>query len=680
MLMFACLKKLRFIYQNRLALCTAIINLIVFPHNANAVLGGDYIDLPPEQLFNATVISVSKTSERLMDAPAAIYVLTNKDIIRSGATSIPEVLRLVPGLQVARLNTGSWAVSARGFNSSLANKLLVLIDGREVYNHLYSGVYWDVQDTLLEDIDRIEVIRGPGATLWGSNAVNGVINIITKNSSDTQGTLVSGLAGNQEKIAAARYGGKTGNKGNYRAYGKYLYRDEQQALPGKRAIDEWDAYRGGFRADWKNGKEPGSFMLQGDAYQSNVDQFRTIPQFTAPFNSVNEETVNASGAHLLGQLESELANGSKLTVQSYVDYTLRDLHVLEDENTAFDLDAQIALPEWQRHNILTGGRVRYSINDLKGSPQVTFASANSKDTLFSGFIQDKITLVPKEWFLTLGTKLEHNDYSGFEVQPNARLQWHPNDRQMVWGSVARAVRTPSRLERDVNLLAAVIPPTPTMLMPTAISLVPNPHFDSEELMAYELGYRNQWTPSLLFDVATFYNDYDKLATTAFFPTSVVDNGIDPVHFSIPLAITNMTQGKTYGVETVINWQANDALNFSAAYSYLNITLDGPPSTVAASSEAAEGISPRHQFSIRSLWDVTDDHTLDATLYYVGSLSTSNIKDYWRFDVRWGWQITDGVEWALVGQNLLDDAHQEFAGSTNITEIERSIYGRVTWHF
>lgn len=655
-----------------------IAALVTFSLPVNAAEDVDYIALSPEQLFSATVMSVSKTSEKLMDAPAAIYVLTNKDIKRSGATSIPELLRLVPGVQVARLNTGSWAISSRGFNSNLANKLLVLIDGREVYNHLYSGVYWDVQDTMLEDIDRIEVIRGPGAALWGSNAVNGVINIITKKAGDTQGALASGIVGNQEKIAAARYGGKAGNNAYYRAYGKYLYRDEQQALPGNRAIDEWDAYRGGFRADWQNGTGPDHFMLQSDAYHSNLDQYRTISQFTLPFTSLHEETVNAEGAHLLGRMEHALTNGSNLTVQSYVDYTRRDLNVLEEENTDLDLDAQIAFPDWGRNSILTGGKIRYSITELTGSPQASFKDTNPKDMVVSGFIQDKITLQPEKWFLTLGTKLEHNEFSGFELQPNARLQWHPTEKQMVWSSIARAVRTPSRLERDVNLLALVTPPTAIQPLPTGISLVANPNFDSETLTAYEVGYRHQLTSSLLLDVATFYNDYDKLAATVLLPSGVVNNGVDPTYFSFPFAIDNRAKGETYGAETVINWRAIPTLDLSASYSYLGIVLHGSPGSINA--EAAESMSPRHQFNIRSLWDVTENTTLDSTLYYVSSLSASRVNDYWRLDVRWGWQVTDGVELALVGQNLLDDAHQEFIGSTNITEIERSIYGKVTWHF
>lgn len=643
----------------------------------------NYLDLSPEQLFDAKVMSATKTDDTWWNTPAAVYVLGNEDIKRSGATSIPEALRLVPGVQVSRFHTSGWAVSVRGFNSDLANKLLVLIDGREVYNHLFSGVYWDAQDTILEDIERIEVIRGPGAALWGANAVNGVINIITKHASETQGGLVSAIVGNKERIASTRYGGEIGEAGHYRVYGKALTREPQQTLAGSNpANQDWDAWRGGFRADWQDTDKRDHFMLQGDGYSSNADHYRTIPSFTSPFLSTNEETVNARGAHILGRWNRTLENDAKLSVQGYMDYTLRDLHLLEDETTALDLDAQLHFPAWGRHEFLTGARLRYNFNELNGSPQTTFSSAHRKDKLFSGFVQDKITLAPEEWFLTLGSKFEHNDYSGFEVQPSGKLQWHPNNNQMVWGSISRAVRTPSRLEQDLDILLTAVPPSAALPVPAGVSLVANPDFDSEELIAYELGYRHQVTPAIQFDLATFYNEYDKLAANAILTPRIVDNGIDPLHFLIPVEISNMTQGETYGAEMTVNWQATDTLDLSASYSYLNVVLDGPPESIALESEVAEGQSPHHQFTMRSMWEMTDTMSLDSALHYVSSLSALSVDNYWRLDLHWNWRLDERLELSLVGQNLLDDAHQEFSVPTNgnATEIERSLYGKLTWRF
>lgn len=640
----------------------------------------DPFELSPEQLFDATVISASKTTEKLWDVPAAVYVLTHEDIKRSGATSIPEVLRLVPGVQVSRISNGTWAISVRGFNSALSNKLLVLMDGREVYDPLFSGVHWDVQDTVMGDIERIEVIRGPGATLWGANAVNGVINIITKQTQDTQGNRVTVAAGNEERWTTARHGGKLSDKGHYRVYGKYLYRDEQQKPSGRGAEDEWDAWRGGFRTDWA-GNAQDSFTVQGDLYHSQQDQFVSIPSLISPFAAVNEATFTSRGGNLLGRWNRELGEDARFSVQGYYDYIFQSQPLVEDTRQTFDLDAQLEQPLSERHLLTIGGRYRYSSDHIMEGPTVTFHPADRSDRILSSFIQDKITLVPETWFLTLGSKFEHNDYSGIEIQPNARLQWHPNDIQMVWGSIGRAVRTPSRLEHDVDLELATLPPG-TLPLPINANLQASPDFDSEELIAYELGYRHQLSPDLLLDTTAFYNDYDKLTTYSLGPSTIINNGIDPVHVFLPILTTNSTEGETYGIETVVNWRARDNLNFSAAYSFIEVGLQGPPSEIAIGSEAAEGWTPQHQFNLRTMWDIRKDVSWDTTLYYVDSIPTFQVKDYWRLDTRLGWRVSDGLELSLVGQNLLQSAHREYSSPTdlNSTEIERGFYGKATWYF
>jgi iron complex outermembrane receptor protein len=634
----------------------------------------DPFSLSPEQLFDATVMSVTKTDETVRTSPAAVYVLTNEDIMRSGATSIPEALRLVPGVQVARGNSSSWSISVRGLNSGLANKLLVLIDGREVYDALFSGVYWDIQDTPLEDIERIEVIRGPGASLWGANAVNGVINIITKSAAHTQGAMVSAIAGNQEHaIVTGRFGGTT-DTAHWRVYGKYSDRDSEQTIQGHDANDDWHSLRGGFRADWDTDVSGNSFTVQGDVYSLDSNKFHSIPQLTAPYAVTALEHDSAEGGNVLARWTRDLNQGSSLSIQAYVDLVSRDQFTLGNDRSVFDIEAQYDLPKIDAHEIIVGGHYRYSDEDLTPSEIITFAKSSRHDQLISGFVQDKITLDDR-WFLTLGSKFEENDYSGFEIQPSGRLQWQ-GDGQMAWAAVSRAVRTPSMLEHNLTVLSGVIPPD-FFPVPIAVVLTPSPHFQSEELIAYELGYRRELAPNLQIDVSAFYNDYDKLATLSLEPGFIA---FPPLRLVLPIAMTNLTSGQTYGFEAVLNWRAEPNLNFSASYSLLEIELHGPPSNQAIASEIGEGESPEQQVNIRAQWDVTDKLAFDTTLYYVDELPAFDIPAYWQLDTRLGWHVADGLLLELVGQNLLDDAHHEFGGTTDpsSTEIERSVYARMTW--
>ncbi len=385
----------------------------------------------------------------------------------------------------------------------------------------------------------------------------------------------------------------------------------------------------------------------------------------------------ATGGDLLGRWSHELEGGSRLSLQGYADYTRRELGVLEEKFAAADLDVQYEVVPWHFLDLLIGARYRYSFDGLEGSPVATFRRSERRDHLYSGFVQGKLALLPETLFLTLGTKLEENDYSGFEVQPSGRLQWYPDGRNMVWASVARAVRRPSRLEHDLDLEVATLPPSGAIPFPVSFVLQGNRGFDSEKLIAYELGYRNQWHPSLLFDVAAFYNDYDKLATTTLLASSLVNNGVDPVHVLIPLIITNDTKGHTYGAEAVVSWRVLRALQLSAAYSYLKIALDGPSSDVAAEDQ-----SPNHQLTLRGQWDVVEDVSLDGMLYYVDALQAYDVEDYWRLDLRLGWQIFDDWELEIAGQNLLTDARREFSSPTSVsaTETQRSGYLRVRWRF
>jgi iron complex outermembrane receptor protein len=615
----------------------------------------DYFTLSPEQLFDATVISATKTSETWRDTPAAVFVLSGENIKRSGATSIPEALRLVPGVQVAQVNSHSYAVTIRGFNSALANKLLVLIDGRETYDHLFSGVYWDAQDTMLEDIERIEVIRGPGGALWGANAVNGVINVITKNAKKTQGGLASLAAGNQERAAAnARYGGKIGKDGHYRVYAKYANRNHQETLSGTDARDEWDAYRTGFRADWESGTDGKTFTLQGDAYRNKLGQIRTFPD-----SSTREDDIRAQGANLLGRYEYAPAPGGKLSVQTYLDYLYRDQTLLKDERLSFDIDAQYEFPEIGVHKAVVGGRYRFSDDRLTKSTFVTFGNSGEHERLTSLFFQDTVTLVPETWFLTLGAKLEYNIYTGAEAQPNVRLQWRPDERSTLWSAVSRAVRTPSRLDRDLVINQRVVGGVPLVVA------TGDPRFESESLIAYEAGYRRQWTEGLTVDLAAFYHDYSDLSVYTLRSTS-------PLVF----APANGMTGEAFGAEVTADWQALPVLNFIASYSLMDLQLHNHAAGTFPGTENGERQSPQHQFNLRALWDVAEDVSWDGTLYYVSALEGYGVNEYWRLDTRIAKRLNERTELSLVGQNLFNPPHREFSA----TKIRSALYGKIAWSF
>lgn len=653
---------------------------------ANGVAGSanlDYFELSAEQLFSAEVTSVTKTPQSVLKSPAAIYVISSEDIIRSGATSIPEVLRMAPGVHVARINNHSWAIGIRGMNDRLSNKLLILMDGRTLYNSLFSGTYWDVQDYVLEDIDRIEVIRGPGAALWGANAVNGVINIVTKKAENTQGNMLKVGIGNEERLfTTARHGGELENgNGFYRVYGKYFNRDAQRANDGGEASDDWQAFRSGFRVDLQQLPNTNDTLtVQGGVYRSDADQL------TDPFDISNpgllvEDTIRSEGLNLLTNWKRQLSGDSALTVLSYVDYTSRDEVLLDDRRLSFEAETMYEMEQMGRHKLNSGLRYRYTTDSLQGNPAVSFDPSDRTDHLFSAFIQDQITLKPEEWYLTLGAKFEHNDYSGFEIQPNVRLQWHPDNRQTLWASVSRAVRTPSRLEHDVDLTTSIFNFAGT---PSRLVLQGNRDFDSEELIAYEAGYRHLIGPDISLDTAIFYNVYDKLKITdvtsfLFVPA----DAFGPDRFLLTANAANDMTGETYGFETTMDWRVTDNWRLAASYSFLDLQLHSAGTVFnnrAFSSEDEEGEAPHHMFNIYSLYNITDNVTYDAFLYYVDSLQEHEADDYVRLDMRLGWRINDSLHFNLVGQNLLDDAHREFSESVASTQIQRSIFAKVIWQF
>ncbi len=601
-----------------------------------------------EQLMEIDVTSVSRRSERLSKAAAAITVITGEDLRRSGVTNLPDALRLSVSMHVAQSDGHTWAISARGFNSSFAtaDKLLVLIDGRSVYTPLFSGVFWDVQDVPLEDVDRIEVIRGPGATLWGANAVNGVINIITRSAKATQGGLVTAGAGNETDLGSVRWGGKLGAGTYYRAYGKYYSRSALDLEQGGSAHDPLHRTQGGFRVD-RDDAGAGAFTLQGDLYNGGYSEV-SRPQDT-----------DLDGANLLGRWKRTLAAGSSMDLQVYFDRSHRRTPgYFEEHRDTLDADFQHRFPVGQRQDVVWGLGSRVTRDEVTNSQVVEFIPDHRTLNLFSSFVQDEIALVKDRLRLTLGSKFEYNDYSGLEVQPSLRAAWTPNDRHTLWGAVSRAVRTPTRLDEDVAFLAANGTPF----------LSGNRDFRSEELLAWELGYRIQPTPDLLVDAALFYDVYDHLRT------------FEPVGSTGQFVFGNELDADAWGLELRSSWQPAPWWRLHAGYVWFGKHLRLAPDSGDPTGGKLSGDDPRSRWSLRSVMDLPGGFELDGWLRYVGELPSPLVPAYTELDVHLGWRWSERLELALVGQNLLHAHQVEFAPNPFVEAVQRSFYGKVTWHF
>jgi iron complex outermembrane receptor protein len=641
-----------------------------------------------EALMDIQVTSVSKRAESLSDAAAAVFVITAEDLRRSGVTTIPDALRMVPGVQVGRIDANKWAITARGFNGRFANKLLVLLDGRSVYTPLYSGVYWDVQDTLLEDVDRIEVIRGPGATLWGANAVNGVINIVTKPSRDTRGLLLSGGVGTEERgFAGARYGAAVGEAGSYRVFAKAFRRDGAVDANGDDTADDWRALRAGFRSDWAVSPRDG-LTVQGDVYTGETGSTEQIPVAVPPYTLIREPETESSGGNLLARWSRELSATSRFTFQAYVDHTRRDEPALvEETRDTFDLDFQHAFAPASRHDVVWGLGYRVTRDDTE--PGLTGAADPSSrtDDLFSAFFQDDIALVADRLRLILGSKVEHNDYTDWEIQPTGRLVWTPHAQHTLWSSVSRAVRTPSRGEVDGSVDLWSVPPNPPQVpLPVLVAVQPEGEFESEEVVALEVGYRFSPADNLLLDLAGFYNLYDNLRDAGLGQPTLVPDPQGP-HLVQPVILDNTMDGKGYGVELAADWSPLEGWRLKAAYTYLKLDLEGAEAEILDAGEGAffEGNIPRHAFSLRSQADLTDTVELDLWLRYVDDLpgiADPAVDDYLTLDARLGWRPTQALEVSLVGQNLLGPRHfeavSEGGAGARASQVERGVYAKVTW--
>jgi len=621
----------------------------------------DLASLTIEQLADVEVVTASRKNEKRSDVPAAVFVITGEELRRAGCTRLVEALRLAPGVDVARISSNQWATGVRGFTSRLSRAMLVLIDGRSVYTPLYAGVYWEVQDVLLEDVDRIEVVRGPGGSLWGANAVNGIVNVITKRADRTRGLLTDATLGSETNGAAVRFGARAGAAGSYRVYGKV--HDGDAAFHADRSdFDDWRIGQGGFRSDWD--LAGGSRLtVQGDAYDGKLGERAALTTLDPPLSRAVERDTDVSGSNILSRWEHGLAGGSQLTLQAYFDRTERRQATFREDRDTLDLDVQHWIRAAPSHEIVYGAGYRHSVGATGGVPTVAFEPTRRGDDLFTAFAQDKVSLRNGRLSLVLGSKVEHNDYSGFEAQPSVRALWHPAAGQALWGAVSRAVRTPTRLEHDLVLTSLVTDSPPTFLR-----LVGNPDFDTERFLVYEVGYRIQPSSRAFIGVAGFHNRIRGLLSLES-GAPFLESDPPPDRIVIPLTFDNRLAGSAQGVEIAADTAPLPWWRVSGAYSFLRMDLRPAAGSTDTTQAAAEGASPRHKVVLRSSMDLPRRLDLDLFFRFVDRLPAQSVGSYGSLDLRLAWRAEGPLELALVGHNLLQDHHPEFGGGV---EVERAV--------
>jgi iron complex outermembrane receptor protein len=643
--------------------------------------GRDLTQVSIESLMNMEVTSVSKKEQKLSRIASAIFVITQEDIRTSGATNIPDVLRLVPGLDVAQINGNAWEISSRGFNAQYADKLLVLIDGRTVYSPVFAGVYWDVQDVPLEDIDRIEVIRGPGATVWGANAVNGVINIITKSARETKGGLLTAGGGTYEPgFGVAQYGGNLGQATSYRVFSKGFDYNSFPSLSGQNGHDGSDLLHGGFRVDSTLSKQD-SLTVQGDLYEGHEEDIVNNTILTPPFGEVVTESTSLSGGNVLGRWNHTFSPHSDTNLQVYFDRAARNSILYGESTNTSDIDFQHHIGWGSRHDFVWGVGYRYISYATTGSVYTSFIPPSGGFQLFTSFVQDEIALKPDRLYLTIGAKLEHNDFSGFEFQPSARIAWNVTKSNMVWASYSRARRTPNPEDRGLNVGFAAFPGQGGL--PVLLTLLGSPDTVSENLNAFEVGYRAQLRANISLDLSTFYQRYGDLRTLE--PGApFLELNPPPPHLNVPLIFANKMHGESHGIEMAVNWKVTDRWTLSPGYAFEGIHLHTNPGSLDTTSVAAgQDNTPDHQVQLRSNLALPRRLEWNTSVYFVGRLETEQVPSYTRLDTGLTWRGSERLALSLVGQNLLKDHHLE-ASSSDQGElsglVKRSVYVKLTWQF
>jgi iron complex outermembrane recepter protein len=635
-----------------------------------------------EDLMNVKVVSVSRTEEKMSRTAAAIFVITQEDIRRSGATNIPDLLRMVPGMDVGQIDANTWAIGARGFNERFGNELFVMVDGRSIYTPSFGGVYWEALDIPLEDIERIEVIRGPGGSIWGTNAVNGVINIITKKASETKGAVVTAGGGNIDQgFGLAQFGGAVGKSTDYRVFTKYFNQDHLPAPAGGDGGDGWHSLRAGFRADTTLSPRD-SLTFQGDLYSMRIGNAAfTFPSVTTPAPVPTDLLVNMAGGYIQGVWSRAISARSGTTLQISYDRYKRNDTVGDDRGT-LNLDFSHHF-EWGERNAFVWG-VNFLDSDAqsRGTFFASFIPADLNLRVYGAFIQDEIAISPDQLYLTVGAKLEHNHYTGFNLMPSARIAWTPTPKQTLWAAVSDAVRSPAEIDTNfrANLAGFYVPGDPT---PFLVAYIGNPNVQDESLIAYEFGYRRVIGKQFSIDFSSYYNDYNHQDTTEpapefFEPTPA------PAHIVIPVTYENLMYGETQGIEVFGTWKVTNHWTLNPGYAFEEIHMHlRPTSQDTTSVAAAEGASPHHSAELRSRVDLPHGLTWDSSAYFVDRLTDPAEPSYTRLDSQLSWRFGEGGSISLVGQNLLKSVHQEFADSTNSARtnlMKRSAYVKFTWKF
>jgi iron complex outermembrane receptor protein len=632
-----------------------------------------------EQLGDIEVTTVSREPEAVWKTPAAIYVITQEDIQRSGANNIPEALRLAPGVEVARITSGEYAIGIRGFNSRLSRSVLVLIDGRTVYSTFTAGTYWETQDTLIQDIDRIEIIRGPGGTIWGPNAVNGVINIITKNTKDTQGLLGRAGGGNVEQdFGAARYGAGNGNGFTYRVYAKGFGWAPQYHSDGDN-YDDWHSGQGGFRLDW-NANSRDTYRLQGDVYGQDLGERVGATTYNPPANFVLQGDASLYGGNILWNWRRVQREGRDFQLAAYYDHTTRDELNFGDIRNTVNVDFLDRIP-WHRQELSWGATLRFSHgNEVEVVSGLTFVPPQRTDQLYRGFVQDEISLIKNRLSAVVGTKVLKTNYTGVLAEPSVRLLFTPAATQTVWAAYTHALRTPADVERDFNL-SSFLGDDASNGLPIFARFSANPAFRSEQLNGYELGYRSIAGPKFYFDIGGFYNHYGDLFSEDVLGPPIIETNPAPTHVLIPAQFGNGLVASTTGVEVTPEWRLASWWRLRGSYSFLDMHVEkGTNSKDIGSAPTVQGSSPEHQALIQSGFDLPKSVSVDMQVRYVSALPGIQVPSYWTGGATGQWAATRHIRLKVVGQNLFQPHHVEFVYDPGApTGIRRGFYAQMTFN-
>ncbi len=644
-------------------------------------LSADFADLSLEELVKVEISSLGRKNTALFETPAPAYIVSNEEINRSGVFNLPEALRLVPGVQVSRVDSANYAITVRGFNDSTSNKLLVLMDGRSVYNQLFSGASWNFQEPMLSDVSRIEVQRGPAGTLWGANAVNGVINLVSKNAHSTVGSLLSVTHGDQMNLGLELRQGWNFNPATAaRVYVKYQDHDNYGTGSGTGA-EGWGYRLAGTRFDWDR-PGGGGLTVIAEHRELRVDGTVNQPTLLPPYSQNYTDNRRTRGTDFTVKWNQPVFTSGHLSTQASITRGETEQFASGERHTTADLDTQLTLHPLPRHEVITGVTYRSTSDHLRSSQWFNYRVNAATTTFVGAFAQDEITLLPERVSLTLGTKIERNSYSGWEMQPSARLLWHPTRKQTAWAAVSRAARTPSRSERDITWFAASVPPSPELPLPGKIIALGDPNFSSEHVTAYELGHRFQPNRRFSVDTSVFYSNYTDMRGLR--PDYLPPNfAAFPIFYTYRYTATNNVEGHTYGGEFALRWQAANRVRFDASVATIRTSLQQlmPSMLPDASIAGLVGNTPREEYKLHAGWDVSPQWSLDVFGRRTGALPGSGVPAYTGLEARVAWQPRADLRLELIGRDLLDPRHAEIAGfiiGNGAREISRSVFVRATY--